>query len=418
MPEKKSVYRKVALERLSSPEQLDQLLQVTNPQGWLALSALLALIVAALVWGFLGSIPTEAAGRGILLRHGGVTELVAAGSGQVEEMLVGVGDTLEKGQVVARIRQEALIRQIEDIEGRKAELQVEYEELERYAEEQKRLSAANMAQQRANLERTISTLERQVELYEERLRVQRELLADGLITQQALLTLEQELNTSRDQAAAARLDLNGLDLKRLESEQQLEQQLEARRGMIRDQELQLGELRGSLEENVRIVSPEAGRVLELLVDRGDVVSPGTAVLSMEIVSEDLMAVVFVPAALGKQVRRGMEARVVPSTVQREEYGFMLGEVRRVAEFPSTSRGMQRLLANEQLVASLMEAGPPIQVDVALARDDSTPTGYRWSSSRGPDLEISSGTLASGSIIVREDRPIYLVIPKIREQLGI
>lgn len=418
MPEKKSVYRKVALERLSSPEQLDQLLQVTNPQGWLALSALLALLIAALVWGFLGSIPTEAAGQGILLRHGGVTELVAAGTGQVEEMLVGVGDTLEKGEVVARIRQETLIRQIEDTEHRKTELEGEYKELERYAEEQKRLSAANMAQQRADLERTIATLERQVELLEERLRVQRELLADGLITQQALLSLEQELNTARDQVAAARLEVGGLDLKRLESEQQLEQQLEARRGTIREQEIQLSKLRGSLEENVSIVSPDAGRVLELMVDRGDVVSPGTPVLSMEIVSEDLMAVVFVPAALGKQVRRGMDARVVPSTVQREEYGFMLGEVLRVAEFPSTARGMQRLLANEQLVTSLMEAGPPIQVDVALARDSSTPTGYRWSSSRGPDLEISSGTLASGSIIVREDRPIYLVIPKIREQLGI
>ncbi len=412
------IYRKVALARLSSPEQLDQLMQVTNPRGWLALSALLALLLAALVWAVFGSIPTEAVGQGILLRHGGVSELVAAGSGQVEEVLVTVGDALERGQVIARIRQESLMRQIEDSVAKQAELDAEYRELQRYVGEQRRLSAAGLEQQRADLERSIATLERQLELIAERLRVQSELLADGLITQQTLLDLEQEANTTRDQIAADRLELGGLELRRLEGEQELERRLEIRRGVLRDLDLELRELRGELEENVHIVSPEAGRVLELMVDRGDVVSPGTPVLSMEIVSEELMAVVFVPAAQGKQMRRGMKARIVPSTVQREEHGFMIGEVQRVAEFPSTSRGMQRLLANEELVEDLMQEGPPIQVDVSLVHDPATPSGYRWSSSRGPDLDISSGTLAAGSIIVRQDRPISLVIPKLRERLGI
>ena len=74
------IFRKVALERLSSPEQLDQLMQVTNPQGWLALVGLCALLAAALLWGIFGSVPTETTGEGILLRQGGVSELVAAGT--------------------------------------------------------------------------------------------------------------------------------------------------------------------------------------------------------------------------------------------------------------------------------------------------------------------------------------------------
>lgn len=413
-----TIFRKVSLERLSSPEQLDQLMQVTNPRGWLALISLLLLLTTALLWGFFGAIPTEAIGEGILIRRGGVSDLVATGSGPVEEVLVTIGDRVEKGQVVATIRQESLLRQIQDAETRQAALEAELAGLIVYAEEQRRLSARNLAQQRANLERSITTLNREVEILRERQTAQRELLDDGLITQQTFLATEQQLNTARDQLAGFELELNGLELKRLEADQQLDQQLEARRSALREVELQVRETRAALEESVRVVSPYGGRVLEMMVDRGDVVSPGTPILSMEVMSEELIAVLFVPGALGKQVEPGMEARISPLNVKREEHGFMIGEVTWAAEFPSTSRGMMRLLSNQELVAKLMLEGPPIQIDVRLIPDPATPTGYRWSSSTGPDLEISSGTLTSGSVVVKSDRPIALVIPKLREKLGV
>lgn len=413
-----AIFRKVALERLSSPEQLDQLMQVTNPRGWLALWAMVAVAAGVLAWGIFGAIPTEALGEGILIRRGGVSDLVATGSGQVDQMLVNVGDEVKKGQVVARIRQEGITRQVEETKARIASLEEEYQDLLRYADEQKRLSTRNRAQEKANLERTVATLERELGLLEERLANEKLLLADGLVTKQTVLLTEQQLNANRDRLAQTRLDLSGLDLKQLEAGQQLEQQIEARRASRRDLDLKLRELEASLVESNAVISPYEGRVLELMADRGDLVSPGTAILSMEVVSEELMAVLFVPASSGKQVKPGLVARISPSNVKREEYGFILGKVVWSAEFPSTSRGMLRLLANQELVNKLMKEGPPIQIDVALERDPATPTGFKWSSSRGPELEISSGTLAVGSVIVREERPISLVIPKLRKSLGI
>ncbi|MEM1202143.1 MAG: NHLP bacteriocin system secretion protein [Acidobacteriota bacterium] len=412
------IFRKVALERLSSPEQLDQLMQVTSPRGWIALAAMIALLLLAVGWGIFGSIPTSAQGEGILIRRGGVATVVATGSGQVQEMLVKVGDEVRKGDVVARVRQEGMERQIADAEARLAAGEQELEDLVRYAEEQKRLSAANEAQQRANFERTIATLERQLELLGQNLEVQKELLADGLVTQQTLLASEQEVNQVRDRLAEQRLQLAGLELTRLETEQQLDLQLEGERTQQRDLLLELRELQASLQESVRVEATEDGRVIELVTGRGDVVAPGTPILTMEVLSEELIAVVFVPAGEGKQVSAGMEARITPSTVRPEEYGFILGEVTWVSEFPATAQGMQRLLANQELVTSLMEQGSPIQVDLRLKEDAATPTGFRWSSSTGPDLEISSGTLATGGIILRRDRPLSLVIPKLREKLGV
>jgi len=412
------IFRKVALERLSSPEQLDQLVQVTDPRGWLALTGLGALLLAAISWGIWGSIPTESQGEGILLRQGGVSSLVSAANGQVEEILVGVGDVIEKGQPVAKIRQDSLLRQIHDNTSKLAALHAEYNAAVRSADEQKRLRARDLAQQRANLQRSIEAAENDVALLRERVDAEQALLNDGLITKQAFVTTQQALNTKRDELASHHLDMNGLDLKRLEADQQLDQQLETRQAAIRDLDLATRELSAQLGENVNVLSPYSGRVLEILADRGAVVTPGTPVLNVEVLSEELQAVLFVPASAGKKVQKGMQVRIAPSTVKREEFGTMLGKVIWVAEFPSTARGMTRLLGNEALVTKLMEQGPPIQVDVALIRDPATPTGYRWSSSRGPSLRISSGTLASGDVVVKADRPLSLVIPTLRENLGL
>ncbi len=413
-----AVFRKVSLERLSSPEQLDQMVQVTDPRGWIALAGLGALLLAAIGWGIWGSIPTEAQGDGILLRQGGISDLVANATGQVQEMLVSVGDVIEKGQPVARIQQDVLLRQIADDRSKLAILRAQYDSAVRISDQQKRLLSQDTEQQRANLQRTIESLEKDVSLLRERLDAQQGLLNEGLITKETFLTTQQSLNAKRDQLAQSRLDLNGLDLKRIEADQPLDQQLETRRTAIHDLELDIKELNAKLGENVNVLSPYSGRVLEVLANRGDVVNPGTAILSVEVLSENLQAVLFVPASAGKKVQPGMTVRVTPSTVKREEYGSMLGKVTWVAEFPSTSRGMTRLLGNEALVTKLMEQGPPIQVNVALERDPSTPTGYRWSSSRGPNLKISSGTLASGDVVVHEDRPFRLVIPKVREATGL
>ena len=412
------IFRKVALERLSSPEQLDQLMQVTSPRRWLALGAVGLLLAGVVFWSVFGSIPTTAQGQGILIRQGGVSDLVATAEGPVEEILVAVGDVVESGQVVARLEQDELARQIREARARLAELETERRDLGRYAVEQRRLGERNLEQERANLERSIETLRQETRLLEERLASERELLADGLVTKQTLLATERELNDVRDALAAQHLSLEALDLDRLEREQQIDQLVEGKEAQVRDQAAELRELEARLEEESVLRSPQAGRVLELAVDRGDLVVSGQSVLSLEIVSEELIAVLFVPADLGKKVEVGMGARVSPSIVQREEYGFILGEVVQVAEFPSTSRGMMRLLSNQELVESLMADGPPIQVEVALAQDPETPSGYRWSSSRGPDLRITSGTLAGGDIVIERERPIQLLVPGLRRQVGV
>src|ERR1700758_4144461 len=104
-PPEKSIFRKAALERLSSPEQLDYLMSVTSPVGWLAVSALAGILFLIVLWGFLGRIPDTVSGSGILIRGGAVFDVAAGSDGFITQVLVKPGDQVKAGQVVAKMSQ-------------------------------------------------------------------------------------------------------------------------------------------------------------------------------------------------------------------------------------------------------------------------------------------------------------------------
>ena len=54
--EEKSIFREKSLERVTSPEQLNDYIKVTTPSVWLILIATLVLIVGTLFWAVFGKI--------------------------------------------------------------------------------------------------------------------------------------------------------------------------------------------------------------------------------------------------------------------------------------------------------------------------------------------------------------------------
>ncbi len=54
--EERSIYRKKSLERVTSPEQLNDYIKVTTPSVWVILAATALLIVGALFWAVFGKI--------------------------------------------------------------------------------------------------------------------------------------------------------------------------------------------------------------------------------------------------------------------------------------------------------------------------------------------------------------------------
>ena len=112
----------------------------------------------------------------------------------------------------------------------------------------------------------------------------------------------------------------------------------------------------------------------------------------------------------------MSVQIAPSMVKREAYGHMLGTVTFVSRFPAAPDTLARRFGNESVTAALAGYGPVTEVKAELTIDPGTRTGFRWSSSKGPDLKLTAGTLCTAEVVTLEERPIVLLFPFLRRLL--
>ena len=51
-----SIFRQKSIDKVSSPEKLDDYIRVTTPSVWLTLIAIILLLTGALIWGIFGEV--------------------------------------------------------------------------------------------------------------------------------------------------------------------------------------------------------------------------------------------------------------------------------------------------------------------------------------------------------------------------
>jgi hypothetical protein len=101
------LFRERALARRGRQEPLDDRLQVTAPHEWLLVIGLGAMFVALLVYLAVGSVERSLSYDAVVVLPGERFPVAAPAGGTVVETLAGEGDTVEAGQVIARLRPHA-----------------------------------------------------------------------------------------------------------------------------------------------------------------------------------------------------------------------------------------------------------------------------------------------------------------------
>ena len=60
-----SVFRQKSMERITSPEQMNDYIRVSNPSVWMLLAAVIVLLIGVCVWGAFGHLDTVVQTGGI-----------------------------------------------------------------------------------------------------------------------------------------------------------------------------------------------------------------------------------------------------------------------------------------------------------------------------------------------------------------
>jgi len=99
----REIFRKSTLQKMSAPEDLDELLQVNSARTWLLFSAISMVIAGMLVWGFFGSITQKVKGFGIIITHELPREVLASHAGQVDSVFCKTGDRVSRDQRLMKV---------------------------------------------------------------------------------------------------------------------------------------------------------------------------------------------------------------------------------------------------------------------------------------------------------------------------
>ena len=473
------LFRQESIERLASPERLDRLMQVVNPKSWIPLATLGSVIFATGFWSVVGRIPVTIDGRGVLIYPSKVVPLQTQGSGQLTSLEIKEGDLVRKGDVLATVDQVDLRKQLELAKDKSQQLrsqndnaesiQNQRQDLDREAIEQQRQTLQerlhlteslapilrtkgleSIQSDRASQQERLTNVQQLLPTFKKRLEVREKLFAKGAISDDVLLEARQqyldniatenqikselkqlevqeadafrEYSSSLNELQDIKAQLRELDSQKAQSTQQDSESSTNRTKEIQEVEREISQLQEQLQNQGQIISQHTGRVLETTVNPGQVIEAGTRIANIDIknLSGKLVGITYFSVEDGKKIQPDMTIQITPQTVKRERFGGIVGDITKVSAFPISKEAAAKVIGNVQVVEGLVSDKQQgvMQVVATPYEDSDTFSGYKWSSSSGPNLKVSSGTTTSVRVKVEERAPVTFILPILRSISGI
>ncbi len=386
----------------------------------LAVSAAV-IILAALVWGVFGSVPTRAIGRGVLLAdRSGNFAVSAVSAGLVLEIFVKPGERVLAGAEIARIEQRLLGAQIENGMAQVGRLEANMAKLKAANAAQIRQSEETARRQQAAIDGQLAANEIRRDRLRQLVAGYESLRARGMMAQAEVIARQEQYDETTLEIAngsAKKIEIEATvqakrdDLDDKEREKQTE--IDLKRAEV--EELRVEKAVGSV-----VRAPVGGVIQEVRMGRGDVTTMGAVLVTIGSGAEDnVEMLVVLSGERRKRVAVGMNAYVMPDGTKKEEYGSMRGRVIAVSENEMSNEHIEQILQNAQLTKRLVGDGSSaLLARVELVPSKANLSGYEWWSGSGPPYKITPGSVANLDIVIDEVRPISLIIPALRKLLSI
>lgn len=394
------LFRHEALKAYQNGQGLTAPLNVVPLTCWAFLSVVGVALAAALTIATLGHVEITSRGRGVMRSPGAVQPLVIEADGIVRDVLVRVGEAVERGQLIARLDSTRLESSLYEAEKNLEMTLASAAEEERSLAQSTRRDRELLSERARLTERRISSQEQSMGRLQRQQSRYEELLTEGLLSEQA----------ARDNEQTLAFEVRGLYALKDESTRIAQQlvDLERQRDLARREREQRLDLARSRLESTRLLlqqtlirAPRAGRVESLLVSAGEVILAGA--LFGRLVSSELPTQItaFVPERDRAFVRVGDAVRLELDQLPVAEYGSARARIERVS---SETTSVEEL---RQALGEAAPAGVSFRVDLALESDEHT---------LGLTSKLASGSLLTVRLPLRRRRVIGLIFDPIREYL--
>lgn len=346
-----------------------------NPLGRMILWVLLGLLLALLIWSFIGRLDIVAVAEGKLIPESYVKIIQPSEAGIVQEILVNEGDVVVKGQILMRmdalnseadekstrielLRKHMTIKRIDaelggqdfELGSMEVPLELEQEIAEQYRANKIALNAAieeehatmNKARQDMAAARQIKEkLEETLPYYREQEKAYDQLLTKGYASKmevsdkrRELIEKEQELRTQKHVLASSRasIDQSNKRITQLKTDyrRQLYRERNEVNGLINKltQDLAKYSHRNALME---LKAPQASIVKDLATHTtGTVVQPGTVLATLVPKDDILRAEVWVSNQDIGFVNEGQQVRIKFASFPFQKFGMADGVVEHVS----------------------------------------------------------------------------------------
>lgn len=414
----KNIFRPKALARMSTPEALDERVKLLSPGIWLALLPVFILMAAAGIWGWFGRIDTKVNAAGIIMNVGSLRSITAQSNGNLKYLNVEEGTRVEQNQVLGVIDQPLLELEIRQLADKFILLEKQFSEL---VEEDKKNKSIRADYYGKIDDVTSSTIEKltQIQGYIRELSDMYKYLREKGITSKETFyqmlenAINAEVNVTKQKGDKYKIPLEQFDFL-YENKKMFWEKLKE----IKLTQNELAVKRMTYMTNALLICPVTGVVANVMKSPGDSVAPGERVMTVfPQVFDNIHVTAFLSAREWKKVKLNQLVYVSPTDIEPQRYGYMVGLVSHMADYPDAEQTLDNIFKNKDLVQFLKRNEPVvIRVLVELIPDSGNSTGVKWTCTPPANAKLTIGTPCNVSVVVERRPPITYVVPWLKEKL--
>jgi membrane fusion protein len=345
-----SLFRPEALE--ASMQRYGTPIKAMGIGMWSSAIVVLAVIISALLFLTLTSLPRTESVNGVLIPSSGLLPVLSQRPGTVTEVLVKEGDEVQRGTPLLSISNDSVIEgesstgtALTEIVRLKGDAVLDHERaLARATESQ----AAVTRERIASLKQQELSMRRSLALYDEQLKINQEtsedltkLRTDKLVSELQVRDADMRVLTTRRGIADSQLRLAEMqqerrelvhELDRLKAEEQAAHATTL--GAVLDSREKA--INYKLDSAFKLVARESGRITALQVEPGSSVIAGRALGSLMPKNSTLLAELWVPSSAVAFIDIETPVLLKYDSFPYQKFGMARGKVHRIARSPTSA----------------------------------------------------------------------------------